>query len=204
MAAKQRVALGLCLAVGLSLAGCSENGSDLEQNPRGTAAVRVQMPFDESPLPDAAIAVTREWISGGDRPTASSAPAKAFRVASVFPSDGDILDAPPEKIIVAFNGPIDVTRLAADTLRLVRTVSGKNDAQLANSEVPAAVAPSSANPRILIMTPRDPLWNGGYRLTINADRDHPLADVYGHALQIRVDNRNPQSMEVAFTVDLDE
>lgn len=160
------------------------------QKLRGTASVGARMPFGESPLPDSTIAVISQWISDGAQPSPTNeASGAAFCVASVYPSEGDVLAAPPERIIVAFNEPIDVTRLSAGTLRLSR----------ADSEVPVDVAASSANPRILIVTPRNPLWNGRYRLTINADLE--LADVYGHFLDAHR-GTPAQSLEVAFTVDV--
>lgn len=163
------------------------------------------MPFGESALPDATIAAISQWISDGAQPSpaaAGEASRETFRVASVYPSNGDVLGVLPERIIVAFNGPIDVTRLGAGTLRLLRAGGAADDAQLANSEVPADVTASSANPHILIMTPRNPLWNGSYRLVINADLD--LADVYGHRLEVDSGGASEQPLEVTFTVDLDQ
>lgn len=179
------------------------DNSYLIQKLRGTASVGARMPFGEAALPDATLAVISQWISDGAQPpqtAAIGAERERFRVESVFPSDGDVLDAAPERIIVAFNGMLDVTRLNAGTLRLLRAQSA-DDAQFGDPEVPADVAASPENPRILIMTPRDPLWNGSYRLLIDANRD--LADVSGHPLERDVGAVPAPSLEVTFVVDLD-
>jgi hypothetical protein len=135
-----------------------------------------QMPLGEAPLPQASIAVIRQWISdGAQAPAAAAAVAAAeshFRVTVVSPADLSVIDAQALRIVVAFNHEIDASLVNPGTVGLERlTAQGSEPASDA-----LALALARGNPGALLITPGSPLVPGRYRLSVRGSGGGALAD----------------------------
>jgi hypothetical protein len=143
-----------------------------------------QMPLGQSPLPQSTIDAIRQWItdgalqgmSTGVRP--QSAAAQRFAVTITSPDDQSVVPQPVPGIIAAFNHEIDST-LVNDT-----TVSLERLGMVPAQKLPIATAVINANPRAMLITPRAPLGNGVYRVTLRGTGGAALAGVSAGALDI--------------------
>jgi hypothetical protein len=114
------------------------NASYLIQKLEGTAAVGERMPLGGAPLPQADIAMIRQWIVDGALPPQGSAPSAPVRVTSLTPLPDQVLEAMPASIIALFDRELDATSVTVDTFTLVR--SGGDGTFDDGSEVPVAAA----------------------------------------------------------------
>jgi hypothetical protein len=130
-----------------------------------------QMPFGETPLPQATIAAIRQWITNGAANDSSSstsaslaqaisaAASRAFAVESTTPADQTVVSIPPRQIVVAFTRQVDASLVNGTTVMLERVAP---EATLA---VPVSVALAEHNQA------------GTYRLTLRGTGAAALADV---------------------------
>jgi methionine-rich copper-binding protein CopC len=142
-----------------------------------------QMPFGETPLPQATIAAIRQWITNGaanDSSSSSSASlaqaisaaaSRAFAVESTTPADQTVVSIPPRQIVVAFTRQVDASLVNGTTVMLERVAP---EATLA---VPVSVALAEHNQAVLLVTPATALESGTYRLTLRGTGAAALADV---------------------------
>jgi hypothetical protein len=114
------------------------SASYLIQKLEGTAAVGERMPLGGSPLPQADIAMIRQWIVDGALPPQGSAPTAPIRVTSLAPLPDQVLEAMPASIIALFDRELDATSVTADTFTLVR--SGGDGTFDDGNEVPIAAS----------------------------------------------------------------
>jgi hypothetical protein len=155
--------------------------SYIVQKLEGHAAVGAQMPFGGPPLPAATIAVIRQWISDGAlrSPTASGAAAH-FAALSVVPAAGDLLDAPPARIVIAFSQELDQTQIDAASVHLEVTSIGELGA---TDILPVTAAVPSGNPRTLIVEPVIPLAAGRhYKVVVGGLSRSALSSITGERL----------------------
>jgi methionine-rich copper-binding protein CopC len=142
-----------------------------------------QMPFGETPLPQATIAAIRQWITNGAANDSSSstsaslaqaisaAASRAFAVESTTPADQTVVSIPPRQIVVAFTRQVDASLVNGTTVMLERVAP---EATLA---VPVSVALAEHNQAVLLVTPATALESGTYRLTLRGTGAAALADV---------------------------
>jgi hypothetical protein len=142
--------------------------SYIVQKLEGHAAVGAQMPFGGPPLTADVIAVIRQWITDGAQRSVTVAAAATLQVTAVAPASGDVLEAPPPQIMVAFNQDIDAARLDPQALRL-ENVTGEDPVTAALS-VPVVTVSPAVNRRAILLSPRTPLALGHYRVVLATNR----------------------------------
>jgi hypothetical protein len=154
-----------------------------------------QMPLGQTPLPQSTIDAIRQWITDGALQTASatvrtqSAAAQRFAVTVTSPDDQSVVPAPVPRIVAAFNHEIDSTLVNDTTVSLERldvmtdTAAMDSSAALAQ-KIPIAIAVINRNPRAMLITPRAPLGNGVYRVTLRGTGGAALADVSAGTLEL--------------------
>jgi methionine-rich copper-binding protein CopC len=142
-----------------------------------------QMPLGGPYLPQSTIDVIRQWITAGASQTATAMSIEAsvkavqhFNVTTTSPDDGSIVSMVLPQIVVAFNGDIDSTQLNNTTVTLTRTDATQSMA--APPPLPIATTVPGGNPSAILITPRTPLTNGTYRVTLQGS----LANMNAQAL----------------------
>lgn len=169
------------------------------QKLEGHAAVGVQMPFGETPLPATTIAFIAQWITDGAQPGAAATPmAATFRIASLAPENEDVLSVPPAQIVVGFTRELDAARADTATVRLER-IGGAAGSESATA---VAIEPSvpAANPRALLLTPRSPLMPGQYRLVLSGQSGAGLSARDGAPITAPAPDANGDRTIIRFTV----
>jgi methionine-rich copper-binding protein CopC len=143
-----------------------------------------QMPLGGPYLPQSTIDVIRQWITAGAPQAAAAMSLEAsvkavqhFSVATTSPDDGSIVSMLVPQIVVAFNGDIDSTQLNNTTVTLTRTDATQSMAA-APPPLPIATTVPAGNPSAILITPRTPLTNGTYRVTLQGS----LANMNAQAL----------------------
>jgi methionine-rich copper-binding protein CopC len=155
-----------------------------------------QMPLGGPYLPQSTIDVIRQWITAGAQKSATAmtveAAAKAvqhFGVAATSPDSDSIASAVPSQIVVSFNADIDSTLLNDTTVSLTKADASQSAqasaaqsmqaaAGTAESVVPISTTVPAGNPAAILITPRTPLPNGTYRVTLQGS----LANMNAQAL----------------------
>jgi methionine-rich copper-binding protein CopC len=139
-----------------------------------------QMPLGGPYLPQSTIDVIRQWITNGAPNTAATmsvtASAKAvqrFTVAMTSPDNGSIVGSVVPQVLVEFNGDIDSTLINSATVALARTDTRPPASVLVSTTVPAG------NLTAILITPRTPLPNGTYRVTLNGTLANMSAQALG-------------------------
>lgn len=136
--------------------------SYLVQKLEGRAAVGDRMPLGQPALPDATIAVIRQWIAEGAPNVASSGDARlAVQTAS----------ASAKVISIALTRGVDASLVNATTVTLERT-SGAADATVVRSR--ASV--SDHNDALILLVPERALEPGRYRVSLRGTGPAALAD----------------------------
>jgi hypothetical protein len=140
--------------------------SYLIQKLEGRAAVGDRMPLGQPALPDATIAVIRQWIVDGAPDTAGNPDALlAVTTAS----------ASATEIAVGLTRSVDASLVNATTVLLARS-SADASAQVA---VQARIGVSPHNDALVLLTPKKPLEPGPYSLTLRGTGAAALADWNG-------------------------
>ena len=156
------------------------DNSYLVQKIEGHAAVGAQMPFGGPPLPAATIAVIRQWVTDGAQRAVAAATVAAFQVASAAPARGEVVLESPPHIVIGFSHELDATRVGTGVARLVRL--SVSDGESIEDPVPVSVAVPLANPAAVVITPRQPLVDGRYRLIAMHGPGAGFADLGGTLL----------------------
>jgi methionine-rich copper-binding protein CopC len=153
------------------------------------------MPLGGSPLPDATIAVIRQWVTDGALRSASASdsvgkpqlPAVPQLVTSV-PQDQEIVTASLATLVLGFDRPLDATRVDAATLRLERA-SPDSGPEL----VAASVALADGDDWTVLITPAEPLGPGEY---------HVVTGGPGNSLAgLDTSDETPVTIVLSFTVE---
>jgi methionine-rich copper-binding protein CopC len=163
----------------------SPDNSYIIRKLQGTAGISGgQMPLGGPYLPQSTIDVIRQWITAGAPQAAAAMSLEAsvkavqhFNVATTSPDDGSIVSMLVPQIVVAFNGDIDSTQLNNTTVTLTRTDATQSMAA-APPPLPIATTVPAGNPSAILITPRTPLTNGTYRVTLQGS----LANMNAQAL----------------------
>ena len=141
-----------------------------------------QMPFGGPYLPQSTIDVIRQWITAGAPKAAAAAAIKSavkaiqrFTVATTSPDNDSIVSVALPRIVVAFNDDIDQTLINNTTVTLTAIGAIQPAAPvLVSMTVPAG------NPSAILITPRAPLTNGIYLITLNGSLASTNAAALGH------------------------
>jgi hypothetical protein len=156
------------------------DNSYLVQKIEGHAAVGAQMPFGGPPLPAATIAVIRQWVTDGALHAAAASALGAFEVTSLAPASGDVVLEPPTRIVIGLSHELDMTRIDRSVARLTRVTVGGGG--VSEEPVPVTVSVPNGNMAALMVTPRQPLGDGRYRLVIVREQGIGLSDLAGARL----------------------
>jgi hypothetical protein len=169
----------------------------------GNGIQGAQMPFGETPLPQATIDAIRQWVTNGALPAASSATATvnamqriqalasnagadAFSITQTSPMDEAVLDFPVNHIVVAFNHEVDATLINYTTLtveRVVNMASPESEDPSGNLiHLPSYATLADGNPNAVVITPVAPLLPGTYRVTVRGTGGGAIADLNAQAL----------------------
>jgi hypothetical protein len=152
--------------------------------------VGAQMPFGETPLPQATIDAMRQWVMNGALNDSSSSAAtlaqaiaraasQPFAIESTAPMDGAVIAQPVRQIVVAFTRAPDASLVNETTVSLERISADDPGADApAESAQPlaATIALAPLNPQVLLITPRTSLEPGLYRVTLRGTGAAALAD----------------------------
>lgn len=137
--------------------------SYLVQKLAGNASVGDRMPSGQPALPEATIQAIRQWIVDGAMPSAASDDGRTMlAVQAVSPTR--------TQVAVGLSRPVDAALVNATTVELV-PVGGEGISPLA-----PVVSVSAHNDALLLLTPRTPLPQGFYRLTLRGSGPAALAD----------------------------
>ncbi|MFM2290144.1 MAG: hypothetical protein RL684_3287, partial [Pseudomonadota bacterium] len=122
----------------------------------------------------------RQWISDGAlAPVAAAAAGGEFAALVVSPAPGEMLDDPPARIVLGFNGELDQTRLDAGSLLLERLGTGPADAA---QPLPLRLRVPAGNVQALLVEPLQRLAPGRYRLSVPAAPATGIASIAGGRL----------------------
>jgi hypothetical protein len=162
------------------------DGSYLIQKLEGTAAVGGQMPLGQPALPEATIAVIRQWIANG-APAASSGPPAVvpMQLHAISSSAGSA-------ILVQADGELNVSTLTVDTVRLIRSGGDGTFDDGNEINVAAHIDVRSLDPTVLAIRAEQNLWVAdAYRLTISSQgasavRDRDGLPVNDFAMQFNI------------------
>ena len=146
------------------------DGSYIVRKLQGTAGISGgQMPLGGPYLPQSTIDVIRQWISDGAQKSATAATleeavkaVQRFTIATTSPDDGAIVSSPVPRLVVNFNGDVDFNLINNTNVAVTEVASGSAIPVLTSVAVPAG------DPSAVLITPRMPLTNGTYRVTLRA------------------------------------
>jgi hypothetical protein len=159
------------------------DASYLIQKLEGTATVGSRMPLNGPPLPEATIAVIRQWITDGASSSSASGMSiktgfAAAQIAPVSPISGEVLPGSTREVVVTSSVELDTSLLQAGLITL--SGSGGDGEFGAGNErvVPAEVKVRSQQPTVLAITPlARTLPPDTYELRISGTDPVALADL---------------------------
>lgn len=182
--------------------------SYLIQKLEGNAASGAQMPFGGPPLPQSTIDVIRQWITDGAQAPVAVASAAPFDLVTAAPADGDWLIESPTQIVLGFTQELDATRADSTAVRLERVAdggepAGNDDGSSGNAatQIAASIVVPLANPRALILTPRQSLADGRYRIVLDDRNGAGLSDLAGRRLPMAAANDHGERVVATFEVE---
>jgi hypothetical protein len=153
----------------------------------------VQMPFGGPPLPQSTINAIRQWITNGAMAAVGvgpqSAPVQRFTVTVTSPDDQSVVTLQVPRIVAAFNHEIDASLVNDTTVSLERIdmmpdATAMDSADARAQQLPISTAIVGGNPQVIVITPRTPLGNGAYRVTLRGTGGAALAGVSAGALGV--------------------
>jgi hypothetical protein len=146
----------------------------------------MQMPLNETPLPQATIDAIRQWITNGapNAPAAAAKAAQMFAVQTTAPVDKATVKTPPAQILVTFTQDVDASLVNDTTVSLARidpetAAANGGVAMPANgaTAMPASARLAPMNPAVLLITPSARLEPGLYRVTLRGAGGGALANM---------------------------
>jgi hypothetical protein len=150
--------------------------------------VGAQMPFGETPLPQATIDAIRQWITNGAPNASAAAMAQVFTVQTTSPLGSGIAKAPLRQIVVAFSQELDASLVNDTTVTLQRIgrSASADESAAAMESVSIVAALAEHNPAVLLITPRTALDAGVYRATLRGTGGGALANLNATTLGVDV------------------
>ena len=174
------------------------DNSYLIQKIEGHASVGAQMPLGGPPLAADVIAAIRQWVSDGAQPAVASAAPAVFKILSTAPAAQDLLDESPPQVMIAFNQELDATRIDPGALRLERIGAAGADAPA--EPVDAQLSLPAPNPHALLLTPRQSLPAGHYRVLLRTAPGLGLADINASSLMLDTPAKGDESVILKFDI----
>lgn len=172
------------------------DASYLIQKIEGSAAVGARMPLNAPPLPQATIAVIRQWITDGATNAAIMGMTKtavgAAAIRAVSPADGGVLSVHAPQIVMMASAELDTARLQAEPITLHILDSG--------TRVPIDVIVRTFQPTVLQITPQL-LHAGSYELRISGADPIGLTDLANQPIDGDGDGAAGGDFVLHFTVE---
>jgi hypothetical protein len=150
--------------------------------------IHMQKGGDGAPAAD--IPVIAQWIMEGAMPSMSMMGGGMgmgmqvganFQVSATQPNSGDVMTAPPPRVIIGFTQELDASSVNAGSVRLER-VEPQPDSSNSMTTVPTLMSIPQGNARALILTPSSALPPGNYQAVLEASVGHDLRSQLGSAL----------------------
>lgn len=159
----------------------------------GTAGTGGQMPLGGTPLPQADIAMIRQWITDGALPPPGEAPEAPIVVSSLSPLPGSTVAAVPMSIMAVFDRELDANTVDPSTFTVVR--SGGDGTFVDGNEVAIdtmSVSVPMANPMTAVfdMSDAEPVADT-YRVTLEGSGPAVILDLDANALDGEFDGDFP-------------
>ncbi len=148
-----------------------------------------QMPFGGPYLPQSTIDVIRQWITAGAPKAVAAASikfsvkaAERFTVATTSPDNHAMVSMALPQLVVTFNGDIDQTLINNTTVTLAKIDGIEPPGAMPSGAMPSGIESAGAvaagavlvsttvppgNPSAILITPRMPLLNGTYLVTLH-------------------------------------
>lgn len=142
--------------------------SYLIQKLEGRAAVGGRMPLGQAALPEATIAVIRQWITDG----AANSPASSGGLLAV-----QTVSATTQVIAIGLTADADASLVNSATVGLVRMRGGVDETE----DLARRVSVSEYNTTLILLRPLEPLAPGLYRLSLRGSGAAAIADNAGRA-----------------------
>lgn len=164
------------------------DASYLIQKLEGTAAVGSRMPLNAPALPQATIAVIRQWITDGAQnstPAGGSAKSRfeLAELAAVSPAHGAVVSSSIHEIVITSSVELDTSLLQSGLISL-RSSGGDDEFDAGNEvAVPVEVMVRSQQPTVLVIKPRlAALTPDTYELRVSGTDPVALADYRARAI----------------------
>ena len=150
--------------------------------------IHLQKQGDGAPSVD--VPVIAQWISDGAMPGMSmmgggmgmSMQASAhFQVSATQPNSGDVMTAPPPRVIIGFTQELDASSVNPGSVRLER-VDPVPESSGSMTTVPTVMSVTPGNARALILTPSSALSPGNYQVVLESSVGSDLRSQLGAAL----------------------
>ncbi|HEY1313070.1 MAG TPA: Ig-like domain-containing protein [Steroidobacteraceae bacterium] len=141
-----------------------------------------QMPFGETPLPQATIDAIRQWITNG-APNAGTA-ARTFALETTAPVDQATVNAPLARVVVTFTQEVDASLVNETTVVVEKIADLEPGATSHSVSVASTRALAADNAAVLLITPRVPLDPGVYRVTLRGTGGAALANLNAATLGV--------------------
>lgn len=183
----------------LRVAPGNPDDSYLVQKLEGSAAAGQRMPLGRQPLPGATIDVIRQWIVDGaldDRP----ASAKPVRVSALTPAPGDLLTAPPPRVVATFDRELDASTINRLTFTLEASGGDGTFGDGNETAIPAAAITTSAGGRRAIFEVGRTLPNDTYRVRLAGRGASIVMDLAANALDGEADGAAGGDFVAEFTL----
>jgi hypothetical protein len=139
--------------------------------------IHMQKEGDGAPASD--IPVIAQWISDGAMPGMSMS--AEVQVRATLPSDGDVVNSPPPRVIIGFTQELDPSSLTGASVRLERMADPSTPSAFM-STVPTVMTIPAGNARALVLTPASALASGTYQLVIETSAGSELRSQMGTVL----------------------
>jgi hypothetical protein len=160
------------------------DASYLIQKLEGRASAGGQMPLGQPPLPQATIAVIRQWIANGAAKAAAAPDVMPMQVHAVAPPPGTMLNPDRQEILLESAGTLDVATLTDANVTLLR--SGGDGTFGDGNEIavqPIEMDVRSLRPTVIALR----LASGAfvpdrYQLTLSGHGAQPIRDRDGLAI----------------------
>jgi hypothetical protein len=160
------------------------DASYLIQKLEGRASVGGQMPLGQPPLPQATIAVIRQWIANGAPQAAAAPDVMPMQVRAVAPPPGAMLNPDRQEIMLESAGTLNISTLTDASVQLVR--SGGDGTFGDGNEIvmqPLEMEVRSLQPTVIALR----LSSGAfvpdrYQLTLSGHGAQPVRDRDGLAI----------------------
>jgi hypothetical protein len=161
------------------------DSSYLIQKLEGHAQVGGQMPLGQAPLPQATIAVIREWIANGAAPAPAQATGSLTTLTAVAPIENEILTRDAPAPLIAASGALELSSISSANLIVERSATNELDGADGTTLVHGAkLAVRSNDPAVFsVELPASERVPGNYRITLRGTGSLPVLDRQGRPIR---------------------